>query len=110
MSDKALGRRVDIAVHAEGVDISEDIKKSLISLSYTDNEEDSTDDLQIKMHDIDGIWLREWLNDTVQSAAVAGVLAGNKEEYHQTIQGNSKGCNHSQRTRQQLQGSGKTVP
>lgn len=80
MSDISLGRRVDFMVHVEGVDISEDVKKNLISMSYTDNEEDATDDLQIKMEDVKGIWLREWLNYSVQSASLAGALTQGEDD------------------------------
>lgn len=69
MSNPKQARRTDITVFFAGVDITEDLKKYLLSLTYTDNEEDETDDLQIKMQDADGIWLTEWLNTAIQTAS-----------------------------------------
>ena len=69
MSNKDMSRRAVAEIFFDGVDITKSIGKNLISLSYTDNEEDEADDLQIKIEDRDGIWLREWLNASIQSAA-----------------------------------------
>ena len=69
MSDKNLARRTDIEVFFGGVDITEPLRKYSLSLTYTDNEEDETDDLQIKLHDREGIWREEWLNTTIQAAS-----------------------------------------
>lgn len=52
----------------DGTDISKDISPYLLSLSYTDNEEDQTDDLQISLQDRDELWLKSWLNDAVNAA------------------------------------------
>ncbi len=60
--------RTDVTVLIEGVDVTDKISDRLITLSYTDNEEDSADDLQIKIHDADGKWLQKWLNDTLSAA------------------------------------------
>jgi len=57
-----LARRTVIAVKLDGVDISADINKYLLQMTYTDHEEDKTDDLQISLDDREGIWLTEWLN------------------------------------------------
>ena len=59
----------EVAISFDGVDISEQINQCLISMSYTDNEEDEADDLQIKLQDRVGTWLQKWLNDAVQAAA-----------------------------------------
>lgn len=40
-------RRTVVRLTFAGVDISADINKHLLSLTYTDNEEDKTDDLQL---------------------------------------------------------------
>lgn len=40
-------RRTAVRLTFAGVDISTDINKHLLSLTYTDNEEDKTDDLQL---------------------------------------------------------------
>lgn len=55
-------RRTEIRLTFEGADISADINKHLLSLTYTDNEEDETDDLQISLDDREGVWLGSWLN------------------------------------------------
>ena len=69
MSDSSLARRTAIQVFFAGVDITSSLQKYLLSLTYTDNEEDETDDLQIKMHDRDGVWVEKWLNSAIQAAA-----------------------------------------
>lgn len=57
-----------------GVDISVHVNSDLISLTYTDNEEDAADDLQIKVLDREGTWLRKWLNSLVSDAATGGEI------------------------------------
>lgn len=69
MSNENLARRTAAEVYFDGVNISDNIKPHLLSLTYTDNEEDEADDLQIKLVDRDGLWLCQWLNDMVQAAA-----------------------------------------
>lgn len=66
MSDSNTARRTEIQVTFEGVDITADVNKYLQSLTYTDNEEDDADDLQIALDDRDGLWLGEWLNTPAQ--------------------------------------------
>lgn len=60
--DGMNARRAVIRLTFEGVDISADINRNLLSLSYTDNEEDKTDDLQLSLDDREGVWLGNWLN------------------------------------------------
>ena len=67
--DKNLPRQTSFQVKFDGVDITESLKPYLISLDYTDNQEDECDDLQIKLHDRDRIWTTEWLNDIIDAAA-----------------------------------------
>lgn len=69
MSDKASARRTEVQVVIGGTDITNDIRPYLLSLDYIDNEEDETDDLQIKLQDRDGIWRQKWLNDAVMISA-----------------------------------------
>lgn len=69
MSHANLARRTAVEVAFDGVDITSSIRPYLLSLTYTDNEEDEADDLQIKLQDRDGLWLCQWLNDMVQAAA-----------------------------------------
>ena len=61
-------RRAEVRLTFEGVDISADINKHLLSLTYTDNEEDKTDDLQLSLDDREGVWLGDWLNADAQPA------------------------------------------
>lgn len=55
-------RRTVVRLTFDGVDISTDINRYLQSLSYTDNEQDETDDLQLTLDDREGVWLGNWLN------------------------------------------------
>jgi len=59
----------EVGVSFDGVDISVPINENLLTYSYTDNEEDEADDLQIKLEDRAGRWLQKWLNDSIQQAA-----------------------------------------
>lgn len=76
MSDRGLARRTEIAVKIDGVDISADMNDYLLQLTYTDNEEDKTDDLQISIDDREGIWINDWLpvskSDTKQTVEGSG--------------------------------------
>lgn len=71
MSDKNLARRTTAEINFDGTNITESIRPYLLSLTYTDNEEDETDDLQIKLQDRDDIWLTKWLEDVIDAAASA---------------------------------------
>ena len=64
-------REASASISIEGVDISKTVNEYLLSVSYTDNEEDEADDIQIKLQDKDGDWLKKWLNDIVQKAAAS---------------------------------------
>ncbi|MCM1059672.1 MAG: hypothetical protein NC452_05205 [Eubacterium sp.] len=80
MSDKGLARRTEIAVKIDGVDISTDMNDYLLQLTYTDNEEDKTDDLQISIDDREGVWINDWLSvsesDTKQTVEGSGGGSG----------------------------------
>lgn len=69
MSDSNSARRAIAEIAFGGVDITKTIQPYLISLSYTDNEEDETDDLQIKIQDRDQLWLEDWLEESIGAAA-----------------------------------------
>ena len=71
MSNANLARRTAVDVAFAGVNITQSMKPYLLSLTYTDNEEDESDDLQIKLQDREGLWLCRWLNDMVQAAAAS---------------------------------------
>ena len=64
MSIVSDARRAAVQVCFGGVDVTRDIRPYLLSLTWTDNEEDEADDLQIKLQDRDGIWLTKWLTST----------------------------------------------
>lgn len=66
MADTA--RKASMSVSFNGTDISAVVSKYLMSLSFTDNEEDEADDIQIKLQDRDGTWLQQWLQDFIESA------------------------------------------
>lgn len=72
MSDRDTARHALAEVYFAGVDISKSLRPYLLSLSYTDNEEDETDDLQIKIEDRDGTWLRKWLDVSAHAAIEGG--------------------------------------
>ena len=72
MSIVSDARRAAVQVCFGGVDVTRDIRPYLLSLTWTDNEEDEADDLQIKLQDRDGIWLTKWLTSTVQAATEVG--------------------------------------
>lgn len=68
MSQKDLARRTAVEIAFDGVDITNSIRPYFISATYTDAEEDATDDLQIKLQDRDGIWMEKWLSSAVDAA------------------------------------------
>ena len=61
MSDRNQARRTTAEVVFGGTDITSSIRSYFLSMTYTDNEEDEADDLQIKLEDRDSIWLEKWL-------------------------------------------------
>ena len=67
--EKGNALHTEVTVTFDGVDISQPINEDLITLSFTDNEEDEADDLQIKLKDNAKKWLDQWLNDTMAQAA-----------------------------------------
>ena len=76
MSDKNQARRTTAEIAFGGTNITASIRPYLLSLTYTDNEEDEADDLQIKLQDREGIWMEKWLNDAIQAAASSTPGAG----------------------------------
>ena len=77
VSSKDQSRRTTAEVVFDGTDISRSILPYLLSMTYTDNEEDEADDLQIKLLDRDNIWLEKWLNDAIDAAASTTSTTGN---------------------------------
>lgn len=66
MSDNSLARRTEVKIYFENIDITAKLQNYLISMTYTDNEEDKTDDLQLTLDDRERIWLGDWLNTPAQ--------------------------------------------
>lgn len=62
MSDRGLARRVELRLAFKNVDVPEDINLHLLSATYTDEEEDSTDDFQIEYEDRENNLLGKWLD------------------------------------------------
>lgn len=91
MSDINRARSVDTQVVFNGVDISLRVNKDLMSMTYTDNEEDGADDLQIKVGDPEGMWLTKWLADLTESAASAGEIINTVPETSGTSTSGSGG-------------------
>lgn len=79
MSDKTLARRTAVKLYFKGADISKDLSKYLLSLSFTDNEEDNTDDISISLDDREGKWIKDWLN-TSKNAKTKTETATTKSE------------------------------
>ena len=50
-------RRAEIKLFLDGADVTADINRDLLSMTYTDNEEDKADDLQLSLADREWIWL-----------------------------------------------------
>ena len=62
-------RRAKWRLTFSGVDVTDSVKKDLISIEIKDVEDTEADDLQIKLADRDGSWLQNWLNETVSKGA-----------------------------------------
>lgn len=73
MSNPDMVRRATVKISFAGTDITSYILSNFSSFTYTDNEEDETDDLQIKLQDRDGQWACDWLSDAVQAAAATSL-------------------------------------
>lgn len=64
-----LARRSAWKIKFHGVDCTSEVMHDLLSIDITDNESESSDDLQIKLADADGKWVRRWLTDTIYEGA-----------------------------------------
>lgn len=62
MSSKELSRRVELRLTFKNIDVPEDINLHLLSATYTDEEEDSTDDFQISYDDRENNLMGKWLD------------------------------------------------
>ena len=54
MSNKNYARRTVVKLYFKGADISKELSKYLLSLSFTDKEEDETDDISLSLDDREG--------------------------------------------------------
>lgn len=79
MSDKTLARRTTVKLYFKGRDISKDLSKYLLSLSYTDKEEDETDDISISLDDREGKWIKDWLNTNKTAKTKTETVTTKKE-------------------------------
>ncbi len=68
-----MARCTNIRVTISGVDVTPHIIGNLLSVSYTDNEEDAADDLRLTISDADFVWLTQYLNAVIDAAASDGV-------------------------------------
>lgn len=71
MNKDDQARRTSVDITFDGVDITKDIEPYLLSVTYTDNEEDAADDLQFQIQDREAVWLKSWLDELIQAAAAA---------------------------------------
>ena len=71
MSNQNLARRAAVEIAFAGADITKSIRPYLESLTYTDNEADKADDLQIQLQDRDSIWMEKWLVEAIEAASAA---------------------------------------
>lgn len=66
-----LARRTHARIVFAGTDVSGDIGQYLESVTYTDNEEDETDDLQIVLCDHNGLLVDQWMRTPIEAPAVS---------------------------------------
>ena len=85
-------RRTAVSVWFDGTDISASMEQYLTSLSYTDNEEGESDDLQMSIHDRDGIWLQQWIGQLIHGTVSSGTTPETNTQFAvgQSIVANGK--------------------
>ncbi len=69
-------RHAEVTVIFDGTNITKSITPYLLSLSYTDSEEDESDDLEIQLQDREGLWLKSWLNKAILASAASKLKIG----------------------------------
>ena len=70
MSYPELARRTACKIFLNYRDVSADLEPNLTSLTYVDNEDEETDDLQLQLADADGLFAKSWFGDLVNFASV----------------------------------------
>ncbi len=66
----STSRRADVDVFFGGVDVTVPVRQNLLSLVYTDNEDNEAYDLQLSLEDRDGVWLTQYLDYDAPSTSV----------------------------------------
>lgn len=90
-------RRTSLKVLLNNVDISEDVNNHLLSLTFTDVEDGSSDDLEIQLEDRDNSIIGKWLNTELDKRGKTTSKAGNSggkcpyKEPSKTLKKGSKG-------------------
>lgn len=74
MSDKERARYTDVLVSINGTDVTEDLKKYLQSVTFSDEEEDKTDDISITLDDREGVWKKSWIGERKNSGSGSGAV------------------------------------
>ncbi len=62
MGERMLARRTAVKLYFKGADISKELSKYLLSLSFTDKEADEADDISITLDDREGKWIKDWIS------------------------------------------------
>ncbi|WP_170932737.1 contractile injection system protein, VgrG/Pvc8 family [Desulfosporosinus sp. FKB] len=65
-----LARSAGIKILYQGIDITTDLIKDLLSFKYTDNAADNADDVEITLKDKSGKWLNNWWPEKGDSLTV----------------------------------------
>jgi len=92
VSDRDISRRTRVEISFDGTDITSSMLPYLTALTYTDNQEDDADDLQISLQDTDGVWMEKWLPEIVDAAAANSAAAtGSDTKIPETVRTGSRG-------------------
>lgn len=75
MSNRDDARRTAAQIAFNRTDITKSIGPYFKAMTFVDNEEDETDEIQIQLHDRDAIWKERWLNDAIEAAATTDAAA-----------------------------------
>lgn len=91
MSSKDNARRTAVEIAFDGADITKSIRPYLRSMTYTDNEEDETDELQIQVHDRDSVWMEKWLSAAIEAASstTAAASTGSSASSYTVVKGDT---------------------
>lgn len=81
MSVAEKARRTDIEITVNNKQVTDDIKKYLQSLTFTDEIEDKTDDLSITIDDRDGTWMNKWLNFKTTTKSITSPVTNSSGKF-----------------------------